>query len=201
MYQCLVCEDWNHHDCVFGTSPSLATNDSTTPPPLSPAEFDSFICHKCVTSNIPLRRILDDWAGAEGRGVIIIDDNKALGKLEEEDEEEATISPAEEAAGSSKRGGEDIAKPTAKRARLSSGQLLSHSSSPPASSLQLPPSSPPPTSSSIPCFLPGLSTSILGRIEKEGGRCNVFLAEDYHIGWCQCEVVRRLSLRLSPSLN
>lgn len=83
MYQCLVCEDWLHHACLFGTHSDAEAS------PLGTDDFDMLICAGCVVGNPHLKRVLDRWAGVEGRGMMMIGkDDKVLGRTVAVDEEE-----------------------------------------------------------------------------------------------------------------
>ncbi|KAI5474663.1 E3 ubiquitin-protein ligase UBR7 [Pseudohyphozyma bogoriensis] len=72
MYQCLVCEDWLHHTCLFGSHSDAQTS------PLGTDDFDLLICASCVTSDSRLRPLLDRWAGVEGKGVMVIGEDDVV---------------------------------------------------------------------------------------------------------------------------
>ncbi|GAA5880426.1 hypothetical protein JCM1840_007693 [Sporobolomyces johnsonii] len=86
MYQCLTCEDWIHHACLFGQH----SDDNASP--LGEDDFDMVVCERCVKGNPDVRRIVERYAGREGSGVMIIGkDDKVLGKaVLPPDEEEET---------------------------------------------------------------------------------------------------------------
>lgn len=78
MFQCLVCEDWIHHKCLFGTH----SDDHAAP--LSEDDFDMIVCERCVEGNAGVERIAERYAGRDGSGVMLIDHNdRVLGATKE----------------------------------------------------------------------------------------------------------------------
>ncbi|GAA5855792.1 hypothetical protein JCM5353_001505 [Sporobolomyces roseus] len=241
MYQCLVCEDWIHHQCLFGTH----SDDNAAP--LSEDDFDMIICERCVKGNEGVRIIAERYAGREGSGVMIIEregrllgatkaleerKNQGLGDLGEDSEDEKVGNgekgegeriliggesgegvKEEETGNDTKRKSERMVEeePITKKSRLnddilsSGGPSTSSSScsSLPSSSAAEPSSSAassiPPTAassrlasltSSRSCHAPpALSSSDtpLMKLERNGGRLNLFLGNDWMDNWCRCE--------------
>jgi E3 ubiquitin-protein ligase UBR7 len=96
MYQCIVCEDWLHHECLLGSHSD--SNDS----PLGSDDFDQVICDGCARTNGQVRKILERYAGKEGTGVMLVGGEggkEVLGRaiLDDDDQELA----AEESAAAS----------------------------------------------------------------------------------------------------
>ncbi|ORY92683.1 hypothetical protein BCR35DRAFT_298172 [Leucosporidium creatinivorum] len=91
MYQCIVCEDWLHHECLLGSHSDL--NDA----PLGPDDFDQIICDGCVKTNRHGVRsmVLERYAGRKGTGVMVIGGEggrEVLGRaILEDDDQEVTI--------------------------------------------------------------------------------------------------------------
>ncbi|GAA5901494.1 hypothetical protein JCM6882_006296 [Rhodosporidiobolus microsporus] len=76
MYQCIVCEDWVHHGCVFGKH-----IDDDEQPPLKQDDFDQFVCERCVKGEKGVRKIMERWAGVEGSGVMLVSkENQVVGR-------------------------------------------------------------------------------------------------------------------------
>ncbi|KAL8280969.1 hypothetical protein RQP46_006648 [Phenoliferia psychrophenolica] len=198
MYQCITCEDWLHHACVFGSHAD--TNDS----PLGTDDFDMLVCAACVKSDPRVRRIMDRWAGVEGSGVMMVDkDDKVIGRTpqeEEEAEEEteagatATVDETTEREGGEKRKADTTTdEPAMKKAKLlefeatssSSSSAAAPSSSSASSALAASTAATDASSSEDACIAPPVvpdGESVLMRLEKEGARMNVFLEE----GWIEC---------------
>ncbi|GAA5987997.1 hypothetical protein JCM5350_007855 [Sporobolomyces pararoseus] len=233
MYQCLVCEDWLHHKCLFGTH----SDDNAAP--LSEEDFDMIICERCVKGNEGVRKIAERYAGREGSGVMLIDEgDKVLGmtkellesrennagelgsdvedetgkeKLSKEEGAEstdgsgATNTEAEESAvADTKRkaelsGEQRVAKKAKVQEESTSSSQISLQSSSSSSTFSLPSSTAPTTqsestlSSSTPshsCSAPTILSpeeTPLANLERDGGRINLFLANDWQTIWCRCE--------------
>ncbi|GAA5835618.1 hypothetical protein JCM11251_002978 [Rhodosporidiobolus azoricus] len=94
MYQCIVCEDWVHHACVFGKHV-----DDDEEAPLKQDDFDQFVCERCVKGDAGVRKIMERWAGVEGSGVMMVSkDNKVVGRaLLPPDDDDEEDQPDEEA--------------------------------------------------------------------------------------------------------
>ncbi|BGP16046.1 hypothetical protein JCM10213_006818 [Rhodosporidiobolus nylandii] len=76
MYQCITCEDWVHHACLFGKH-----IDDDEDGPMQQDDFDLFVCERCVKGNKEVRRIVERYAGVEGTGIMLVTpDKKVLGK-------------------------------------------------------------------------------------------------------------------------
>ncbi|GAA5907774.1 uncharacterized protein JCM6883_001885 [Sporobolomyces salmoneus] len=237
MYQCLVCEDWIHHKCLFGTH----SDDNAAP--LSEDDFDMVICERCVKGNEGVRRIAERYAGRDHSGVMLIDkEERVLGVTKEflesrendagelgsdkEDEngnetmlapnvingggsgateEEQKVEAQQSEATESKREAEgetederatkkmklDGSSPPSSQPSLQPTQSTSTSSDIPSTSSTAATSQPEPESSSstsctAPSILPSDDTP-LRKLEREGGRVNVFLANDWQSLWCRCQ--------------
>ncbi|GAA5959692.1 hypothetical protein JCM3765_007242 [Sporobolomyces pararoseus] len=231
MYQCLVCEDWLHHKCLFGTH----SDDNAAP--LSEEDFDMIICERCVKGNEGVRKIAERYAGREGSGVMLIDkEDRVSGMTREllesrENNSGELGSDAEDETGKEKllteegltngsvektgEAEESIASETKRKAGLSdeeravkkpkaneepsSSSQISLQSTSSSSRLSQPPSiastsqpestvpsSTPSQSCSAPPILP-LEETPLADLKRDGGRMNLFLANDWQTIWCRCE--------------
>ncbi|GAA6015111.1 hypothetical protein JCM11491_001668 [Sporobolomyces phaffii] len=220
MYQCLVCEDWIHHGCLFGTHSD--DNDA----PLSEDDFDMVVCERCVEGNARVKAIAERYAGRDHSGVMLIDREKRLlgateeliehkknveGDLGTDGEEDSKETETSNETGEndmgmtqphlvdSKRkagdGVEDdrIAKKSksdhAASPHLESTPSHSSAPTPGSSNLASAPSHPSSTSSSTCTAPPVLSPdeTPLNKLRREGGRINLFLANDWQSIWCRCD--------------
>ncbi|GAA5857529.1 hypothetical protein JCM8547_009323 [Rhodosporidiobolus lusitaniae] len=214
MYQCITCEDWMHHACLFGKHV-----DDDEDGPLKQDDFDMFVCERCVKAP-DVRRIVERYAGVEGSGVMLITKaGEVLGRAhlpsdDEEEEPEKAVAvgegPAAEGAEGKRKAGEEATDlPAAKRAKTddtSSSLVPSASSSSiatitsstladstlPSSSAatSLSASTSSAASTSKTCTAPPVlppGESPLAKLEKEqGARANVFLEEGWMMRWCRC---------------
>lgn len=219
MYQCITCEDWLHHACLFGShsnsgNSALATDD-----------FDMLICERCVLkSSTGIRSLIDRYVGVDELGFMIIGkDGKVFGALpiEEGEEEEGDIEEEIVVGGvtNEKRKADEIEEVASKRLKLEDRTISTTSTSTTtASSSTSDPNSQTSnsqastsattldnsTSSLLPspfiyrsndkvCIAPPLATiespSIISQIEKEGGKLNIYLAGDWREKWCRCRDV------------
>ena len=250
MYQCLVCEDWIHNQCLFGSH----ADDNTAP--LGEDDFDMIICERCVKGNAGVRIIAERYAGREGTGVMIVEEggkvrgvtkafeegkDEGLGDLGEGSEGEverisnevggASGAEQEETGNETKRKLEgmvdDEEEPTAKKSKPNTGETSfsagggdpSTSSSSSSSSSTLPSSSHTNLSSSAASSIPTTASSTLAsstssrtchappalpssetpltELERNGGRLNLFLGNEWMDNWCRCQEVRRIEILLS----
>ncbi|GAA6027342.1 hypothetical protein JCM8097_002610 [Rhodosporidiobolus ruineniae] len=216
MYQCVVCERWRHHGCVFGQH--VDDEDEEDKAPLKQDDWDQLVCGECATGNREVRRVLERYAGVEGSGVMLVTkENEVKGKAflppdDDEDQVEPVTATGDEPSGenAAKRAASPSGDaPTAKKAKVDEPSsdpnppVVSSSSSSSSSSL-LPSASTSATpatsqsSSSLPsasfsstktCTAPPVlppGESPLAKLEKEGGRTNVFLEEGWMLRWCRC---------------
>ncbi|GAA5983185.1 hypothetical protein JCM11641_006839 [Rhodosporidiobolus odoratus] len=206
MYQCITCEDWVHHACLFGKH-----LDDDVDSPLEQDDFDMFVCERCVKADKGVRRVVERYAGVEGSGVLLISkENKVLGRatlatteqLEANGEREKTPTLDGELKRKAEEEGEQPPTKRSKAEEPVAADLLSHAStsvdsalaessavisipSQPASSATTAASA----SSSTKCCAPPLQRpeeQPLARLEKEGGRLNVYLEEGWMERWCRC---------------
>lgn len=176
--------DWLHNACLLG-----AHADSNEAP-LGTDDFDMLVCARCVTTNAGVRRVMDRWAGVEGRGVMMVDkDNVVLGRTPQEDEVEGEEEDPTELGGET---GETLKRkattadaeatdgPATKKAKIaldsddSSLADLSSSSAPSTAATEAPDA----------CIAPPAAPdgeSILAKLEKDGARMNIYLEE----GWIE----------------
>lgn len=246
MYQCLVCEDWIHHKCLFGTH----SDDHAAP--LTEDDFDMIICERCVKGNAGVRKIAERYAGREESGVMLIgkegqlmgakkelreekeNDEGAL-EMDSEAEGEKPVEESRERVGegakddNKEESGADKAElqdtkrkaeeayeddraikrsrsddPSTLPSQISLGPTSSTStiaSSSVASTSTLPNSSLSSIGTCIaPPVLPSEATP-LSKLKREGGRMNLFLANDWQAVWCRCDEVgcRLFLLLVTPS--
>ncbi|GAA6063129.1 hypothetical protein JCM10212_002332 [Sporobolomyces blumeae] len=220
MYQCLVCEDWVHHNCLFGTH----SDDNAAP--LDEDDFDMIICERCVRGNRGVRRIVERYAGRDETGVLIItekdevvgrvsvakeaeDDAGDLGSDRDEvtsNEREgdraegfeqgssAAVGEAERAPGELKRKAEAVdgeseakkpkSEPDAASSTASTGAHLSNATT----DLSVAGSSKNadgPDPCCAPPKIPSTETPLV-KLERQGGRANVFLQDGWMDRWCRC---------------
>ncbi|GAA5885096.1 hypothetical protein JCM16303_006401 [Sporobolomyces ruberrimus] len=232
MYQCLVCEDWIHHKCLFGTH----SDDHAAP--LTEDDFDMIICERCVKGNAGVRKIAERYAGREESGVMLIgkegqlmgakkelreekgNDEGAL-EMDSEDEGEKPVEESHERVGEgakddnkaesgadkaelqdTKRKAEEAYEDdrAIKRSRSDDPSTLpSQISLEPTSSTSTIASSSVASTSTLPnsslssigtCTAPPVLPSEatpLTKLKREGGRMNLFLANDWQTVWCRCD--------------
>lgn len=235
MVQCLVCEDWLHHACLFGS------HSETGESPLGSDDFDQLVCERCVKGNGHARKLLERYAGVEGTGVMMVGkENQVLGRatIEDSDDEVDEVAETQEesvaraaAVGEKRKVDEEDLdsapsdEPSTKKPKhlsdpspsanststsadsastsSTSSASLSTSLSTTTSLATTAPSSQPSTSVSS-CRAPpevAKGTSPLAQLERDGGRCNVYLEEGWMERWCRCDEVRDLSLRPATPLT
>ncbi|GAA5928754.1 uncharacterized protein JCM15063_003958 [Sporobolomyces koalae] len=212
MYQCLECEDWIHHECLFGTH----SDDNAAP--LSEDDFDMIICERCVLGKPAVRKIAERYAGREQSGVMIIgtegqligatrtlleakENDEGVLNSDDEDAHEAGQESAEEEKRSeqvtdSKRKAEEstdapIAKKPKPELNSTSGIPESNTISSTSATAMVEPGRSDLASStnSTTCFAPPALPSEatpLEQLRRAGGRVNVFLANDWQDIWCRC---------------
>lgn len=195
MYQCLVCEDWLHHECLLGAH---AESNST---PLSQEDFDEVVCSQCVKRNRDgVRTLLNKYAGREGTGVLLVtgtDGKTVLGRMKEEQDVESEQSELQ-----------TIDKDKSPK-RKSADELDSDANEPAPKKLKLEPASgvqqaaalqsvPETGSNSAGCTAPAPlppGESPLERLDAAGGKVNVYLQDGFTEQWCRCKNVRRAPSR------
>lgn len=238
MYQCLVCEDWIHHQCLFGTH----SDDRAAP--LSEEDFDMIICERCVRGNASVRKIAERYAARSGSGVMSIDRSGTVLGMTKEILEAKESSPGElgsDAGDEGEKEGEGEGRPPtetrggiapsveksgsldpkrkaessdegrgSKKLKVEEGSSTSRPSQVPLG-LDIQPStsvsadtlarssakqsetndtSQPCTHSSEPCSAPPILSpdeNPLMRLERDGGKLNLYLANDWQAIWCRCQ--------------
>ncbi|GAA5840252.1 hypothetical protein JCM3766R1_001437 [Sporobolomyces carnicolor] len=211
MFQCLVCEDWIHHKCLFGTH----SDDHAAP--LSEDDFDMIVCERCVEGNAGVERIAERYAGRDGSGVMLIDHNdRVLGATKEmlesneansghlgSDSEDGKVALRDEAV-TGPRG--DVEDPAARRRESGSVAALGpvvvdtkrkaagtgvgddHRATKRVKADSPPPLAPAvagPSDSAPPAVVPA-ETTPLHKLKRAGARTNLFLANDWQTLWCRC---------------
>lgn len=97
----VVCEDWLHHNCLFGV------HSSSSESPLTTDSFDVLICARCVTNpkDRRVRNLVERWAGIEGSGVLLVDGSEVIGKKGESENGDVGSDEDEEEVKGSERAG------------------------------------------------------------------------------------------------
>jgi E3 ubiquitin-protein ligase UBR7 len=203
MYQCLVCEDWLHHACLFGS------HSDSNASPLHSDDFDLLICERCVKGNARVRRLFDRWAGCEGSGIMIIaKDDTVLGTVmleDDEDNEEEQVGTGavvgekrktedDDAVASTSASTSVSQEPATKRFKEEDGSSSSigsslaslDSTSTTTSRTTLASSQSDDKGCSAPP-LPVDGVSPLARVMAEGGRGNMYLGDGWMERWCHCD--------------
>lgn len=171
MYCCVVCQDWLHHRCLFGLDAEHS--------PLGPDDFEGLICAGCVATS-GVRAVVERYAGVEGSGVMVIDEEgKVRGNLldEEEEEEDTAVIPKTDEGDILVGSHPDPDVTSVKRAR-------STSSSPIAKRVKFSPDG------TISCTAPPLPTpttpSLLSLLAMSNARQNVYLQLPPPSSFCVC---------------
>ncbi|KAK4699049.1 E3 ubiquitin-protein ligase UBR7, partial [Phenoliferia sp. Uapishka_3] len=184
--------DWLHHACLFGTHADANTS------PLDTDDFDMLVCAACVTTDPRVRKIMEVWAGVEGSGVMMVSkDDVVVGRTLGDEEDEEGTENGEDVVGERgekrKADGEDAEEPVAKKVKTGRVHPKSSSSSFESGGIS---SDPPSASASTEastvdsaCMAPPTPEggSILSKMEREGGRMNVYLEEGWMERWCRCD--------------
>jgi E3 ubiquitin-protein ligase UBR7 len=203
MVQCLVCENWLHMRCL------LPHNEEEGA--FGVDDFDMLLCGVC-TRSAGLKAILERYAGKEGTGVVVVDeDGKVYGRLAEESKaeeakEEAPVEIGQKRAREESADNEDASK----KVKLDDVDSTIAASNDPSSEVVKPDGLDKPTngdsidnpSSEVKepsseaakqeCSAPDATPSVIFAklLAKEGLGASVFLQdEDWRDQWCRCAKV------------
>ncbi|KAK4046193.1 hypothetical protein OIV83_006268 [Microbotryomycetes sp. JL201] len=190
MYQCLVCEDWLHHACLFGVPADSADS------PLTQDDFDQVVCHACVSRNQDgVRRALERYAGRPGTGVMLLagkGSRTVLGKVSEGTPSAEPSATLEQAPTNDNTAPAGSFKSLKRQAELHDDEdniakrHRGEGDEPKAASTGA--GTPAPDDPKACRALPSLppDETPLAVTEAKGGKLHVFLGDDWMQRWCRC---------------